>query len=365
MTYPTPKELYRASDLLKGYEPNQPMGFSHSWDFRIYRRYIADGATSPRTLAIRRGQAEHDAYISDALKRFLDHRTPRLVGIMGGHGLTRADAAYGDVVELARALTDQGYLIVSGGGPGAMEAAHLGALFAGADDAVLQKAMALLRQAPALPNLIGVIAEDGEIVGSRAADLAAAQHWMNVALEARDLAPRDGAESLGVPTWRYGHEPTVPLASHYAKFFQNSLREEALITNSRAGIVYARGSGGTVREIFEDAERNYYAGDAAAFTPMIFFDRDRYWQQDATFDSAGKLVSGGLKVDDMVVKLFRIAPDFDAAACLRKVRFTTDIREISEVLANHSEVALRNLAFTVQGEPLKVSTAVLCRRAGD
>lgn len=365
MTYPTPKELYRSADLLKGYDPNRPLGFADGWDFRMYRRYIADGATSPKTLAIRRGQAEHDAYISDALKRFLDHRSPKLVGIMGGHGLTRTDAAYHDVVQLARTLTRQDYLIVSGGGPGAMEAAHLGALFADADDAVLDKALALLGQAPVLPNLLGVISDDGEIIGSRAADLDAAQRWMNVALEARQLAPPKAGESLAVPTWRYGQEPTIPFASHYAKFFQNSLREEALITNSRAGIVYARGSGGTVREIFEDAERNYYVSDAAAFTPMIFFDRDGYWQEDATYDAAGKVTRAALKVDDLVTRLFRLAPGVDAAACLRKIRFTTDLSEISEALADHAATAVRNLAFTVQGEPLKVSTAVLCRRAGD
>ncbi|WP_315830759.1 hypothetical protein [Bradyrhizobium prioriisuperbiae] len=365
MPYANPTELYSSADLLAGYQPDAPMGFASSWDFGVFRQYIADGAASPKTLAIRRAQADHDAHISEALKHFLDNRTPKLVGIMGGHAVNRGDDSYRDVALLARELTRQGYLIVSGGGPGAMEAAHMGAWFAHADVATVDKALAVLAKATALPDLIGAIADDGTLVPDRADDLDAARRWMNAALEARALAPPETGESLGVPTWLYGQEPTVPFASHYAKYFQNSIREETLITNSRAGIVYARGSGGTIREIFEDAERNYYVKDAAAFIPMIFFDRDGYWQRDAEFDAAGKVTRPGLKVDDMMTKLFRLARGANADAYLRKIRFTTDTSEISDVLAAHAAVALQNMTHVVQGEPLKVSTAVLTRRMGD
>jgi hypothetical protein len=51
----------------------------------------------------------------------------------------------------------------------------------------------------------------------------------------------------------------MPFATHYAKYYQNSIREEALVNNSRAGIIYGRGGGGTMREVFQDVERNYYA----------------------------------------------------------------------------------------------------------
>jgi len=46
---------------------------------------------------------------------------------------------------------------------------------------------------------------------------------------------------------------TMPFATHYAKYYQNGLREEAF-NNSRTGIIYAQGGGGTMREVFQDVE---------------------------------------------------------------------------------------------------------------
>ena len=57
------------------------------------------------------------------------------------------------------------------------------------------------------------------------------------------MAPEDVPASLAIPTWLYGAEPTMPFATHYGKYFQNSIREEALISNSRAGIIYGQGAG--------------------------------------------------------------------------------------------------------------------------
>jgi hypothetical protein len=94
------------------------------------------GGAAPKTLDNRLAQAGHDARIAEALKVFLDRPSaPKLVGIMGGHGLPRSTTgAYAAVARLAKHLTREGYLIVTGGGPGAMEAGHLGATFGGATD---------------------------------------------------------------------------------------------------------------------------------------------------------------------------------------------------------------------------------------
>lgn len=49
------------------------------------------------------------------------------MAIMGGHAMSRGDYVYpGQVAEMARSLARSGFLVVSGGGPGAMEATHLG-----------------------------------------------------------------------------------------------------------------------------------------------------------------------------------------------------------------------------------------------
>ena len=51
--------------------------------------------------------------------------------------------------------------------------------------------------------------------------------------------------SLAVPTWFYGHEPSNLFASHIAKYFSNSIREDTLLAVALYGIVFAPGSAGT------------------------------------------------------------------------------------------------------------------------
>jgi hypothetical protein len=53
-------------------------------------------------------------------------------------------------------------------------------------------------------------------------------------------------ESLAVPTWYYGQEPTTPFATKIGKYFQNSLREDGLITIAAHGIIFAQGKAGTL-----------------------------------------------------------------------------------------------------------------------
>ena len=96
--------------------------------------------------------------------------------------------------------------------------------------------------------------------------------------------PRDAAdtrtESVGVPTWFYGHEPPNPFASHIAKFFDNSLREEGVLAIATHGVIFAEGNAGTVQEIFQDACQNYYATHGAA-APMVLLGT-RYWHREGS-----------------------------------------------------------------------------------
>lgn len=346
-TYGKPNRLYTSDDLLEGYDRNDPEAFTKSWDFRTYAAYIADGGATPKNLDVRLAQAEHDARVAEALKDFLTRDPkPKLVGIMGGHSLSRSTkGAYASVARLTRHLTRQGYLIVTGGGPGAMEAAHLGAAFCRAPEAALNEALAHLATVPVLPALDGIVTVDGRPTSGMEDIFDKARIWFNKALEVKDAAPSDRGESLAIPTWYYGTEPSPPMATAYAKFFQDSIREEALISQSRAGIIYARGAGGTLREIFEDGEQNYYAETAVDFTPMIFFDPDGFWERDAEFD--GDLVTRpGLNVRDLVEKLFRYGRN-DATDVLKKVRFTVDFDEIDEVLRSHAPLAQHFLACSL------------------
>jgi predicted Rossmann-fold nucleotide-binding protein len=83
--------------------------------------------------------------------------------------------------------------------------------------------------------------------------------------------------SVGIPTWLYGHEPATPFATEHAKYFENSIREEGLLTLAIYGAIYAPGSSGTLQEIFEDANQNYYVPPDEGLSPMVFLDMDGYW----------------------------------------------------------------------------------------
>jgi hypothetical protein len=173
--------------------------------------------------------------------------------------------------------------------------------------------------------------------------------WLNKAIDVKKAAPRDSGVSLAIPTWVYGSEPSTPFATVYAKYFQNSIRrEEALVTQSRAGIVYAQGGGGTLREVFEDTEQNFYAKTPENFTPMIFFDPEGFWERDATFDQTGAIILPGLKLDHVIDKVFRYARKPSAT---QKVKFTTDFNVIDSILDAHAPAAQENLAFALASAP--------------
>jgi len=92
-------------------------------------------------------------------------------------------------------------------------------------------------------------------------------------------SPADGrgGESLAIPTWYYGHEPSNQFATHIAKYFANSAREAGLVTVANRGIVFAPGAAGTIQEIFMDATQNYYVTEGVV-SPMVLLGSD-YWRE--------------------------------------------------------------------------------------
>ena len=138
--------------------------------------------------------------MTDALHEEIAGR--KVVAVMGGHGLQRNNPYYAKVAILSRRLTKQGFLMVSGGGPGAMEAAHLGAYFAGRSEKELQHAIEILKPRPA-----------GAEPGKEYADT----DWLDRAWAVRERFPLNDrlfkkGKSIGIPTWLYGHEPPAPLS---------------------------------------------------------------------------------------------------------------------------------------------------------
>lgn len=213
----------------------------------------------PHRLQDTLAMALHDHSITDALDEATEN-VPRehVIGVMGGHSLARTDPGFRAAARLGLRLTLAGRTVLTGGGPGAMEAANLGAWFAGAPDA-FDQALDLLSTVPSFrPSL---------------------DAWAALALQVRDLCPEAAAgHSIGIPTWFYGHEPPNAFATEIAKYFTNALREDTLLARCRGGIVYLPGRAGTVQEIFQAVTENYYAADDTVIAPMILVGLD-YWTE--------------------------------------------------------------------------------------
>ena len=243
-----PVDVYRAA-LYTAEELYDARDYRDSLDARAYAWSQQRGGPDD-TLA----RALHDHAIDQALESWITGR--HLVGVMGGHAVERGTAAYADAARLGR-LLGRAHTVATGGGPGAMEAANLGAWLAGRPEDVLADALDTLATVPAFRPSI--------------------QAWAEVALRVR-RGGGDPDRSLGIPTWHYGHEPPNVFAGAIAKYFRNATREAILLEVCDAGIVFLPGSGGTVQEIFQDACENYYA-DPSTVAPMVLVGVD-YWTRE-------------------------------------------------------------------------------------
>ncbi|MFZ2012334.1 MAG: Rossmann fold nucleotide-binding protein [Nocardioides sp.] len=225
--------------------------YATSLDARAYAWY-----SRPPTPQASLEQALHDHSIDEALTAWVSGR--HLVGVMGGHTADRSSAAYADAARLGWML-GQDHVVATGGGPGAMEAANLGGRLSDAPRDHLAAAVASLAGVPSYHPSV--------------------DQWAAKAFDV--LAALDGAasqDSLGIPTWFYGHEPPNVFATAIAKYFRNATREAILLQLCDAGIVFLPGAAGTVQEIFQDACENYY-GSPTAVAPMVLVGRS-YWTSD-------------------------------------------------------------------------------------
>jgi predicted Rossmann-fold nucleotide-binding protein len=240
----SPEELYAGIERLEYAET--PDAVIYAWASHVGAERIDS------TLA----RAMHDHAIDDALEEALP-ADGGVVGVMGGHAVGRGDAEYADSVRLGSALTTAGLMVATGGGPGAMEAANLGAYLSGDPGEAVEQAIELLSKAPEFRPSV--------------------TDWARAAFAVRARWP-DGSASIGIPTWFYGHEPPNPFATAIAKYFQNALREDQLLRVCDAGVVFLPGAAGTVQEIFQDACENYYA-TSEAVAPMVLVG-SRHWTEE-------------------------------------------------------------------------------------
>jgi predicted Rossmann-fold nucleotide-binding protein len=251
--------LYTPDELFSDLDEGNRCTYCDTLDARIYRHFRATTSGSEPTMLEALAQRLHDHGITQAMEDLL--RThDRVVAIMGGHGLSRAEPTYLAVAKMAGALAARGFLVATGGGPGAMEAGNLGARFAGRDDDALRAAVETLAPAPTYTDSDWLV---------RAA---------RVRKEHDGLLGSPPVPTLGVPTFFYGHEPPNMFATHHAKYFANCVREEGLVSIATHGIVFAPGSAGTVQEIFQDACQNHYGTIKGLVSPMALLGT-KYWTE--------------------------------------------------------------------------------------
>ena len=260
--------LYSPHELYAGLAEH---GYGATPDARAYRwsRRADDRHDAFVTLL----RAIHDDSISDALDELVVG-VPT-VAVMGGHALARGTGRYAGAALLGHRLASAGLTVVTGGGPGAMEAANLGAL--APDEPSLGAAVRRLAQVPSFEP-----------------DLSA---WARVALEVRDelVAAGRGAarvRSIGIPTWFYGHEPPNVFCDGIAKYFSNALREDGLLARSTAGLVVLEGAAGTVQEIFQAATPLYYSREGAALPVVVLVGREHWTRGVPVWPALTALAAG-------------------------------------------------------------------------
>ncbi|MBQ0896677.1 hypothetical protein KBX37_26905 [Micromonospora sp. U56] len=309
LPYPTqPSHLYTPGELAAGFAEG---GFAGMYDTRVYAHFREHGGALPDVREAL-GQRLHDHGVDNALvdatrSWLATHGPQSVVGVMGGHAVPRGSVPYRMAAVLGWELARADRLVVTGGGPGVMEAANLGAFLAGRPAEELTAAIDLLAVAPDFTDHDRYTA----------AALAVRERYATGPAVPQQRAPElDWARSggLAIPTWLYGHEPANLFAGRIAKYFSNAIREDTILRLARGGIVFAPGRAGTVQEVFQAATKTYYGTDGASGA-YVFLDR-AYWTRE-------------LPIESLLRPLFAASPFGDLSTT---VHLTDDVREAVRVL---------------------------------
>jgi predicted Rossmann-fold nucleotide-binding protein len=255
--------LYTVEELMVGYRSDAPM---ESLDARLAAHVKASGIP-PKDVEEAIAQVVHDQGMDQAMRAYVATSVANgrhVAGVMGGSSTPRDAAAYRLAADTAKALSEAGFLVATGGGLGIMEAGNLGAYFATRPLEELHAAIDELKRCPLYSGHEAQYVDSARLVTAR---------------------QPAGAPSLAVATWRYDAEPISQFATHIAKLFQNSVREDGLLSIADAGVAYFEGGFGTLREVFQDLAQNGAATPAHRMA-MVFVDEDGYGEPGSAFHLA-------------------------------------------------------------------------------
>jgi predicted Rossmann-fold nucleotide-binding protein len=256
---PRHQGLYSREELWTGYD-SVPQN-NTSLDWKIYEYFNGKSKYAPGLEELS-AQREHDAHIETAINAFfaLDASAAptshKVLVTVGSHSTYRDDPVYKEAARLTWRLHREGYFIVSGGGPGLMEATHVGAWMARMDSDALEDALNMLAASSKPP------------AGTNLKQYEMPDYWQ----KSKDVVAKyaNGAVSLGIPTWFYGHEGANAFSWWIGKYFSNALREEKICAIGQYGVIFLNGGPGTAQEAFVDAAENGYAS-YNWFSPMVFY----------------------------------------------------------------------------------------------
>jgi predicted Rossmann-fold nucleotide-binding protein len=277
---PSRDSLYTVDELMAGYESDAPM---QSLDARLAAHVKACGVP-PADVEEAIAQVVHDQGVDQAMRAYVTAAVAEgrhIVGVMGGASTPRDAPAYRLAAATAKAVSEAGFLVATGGGLGIMEAGNLGAYFAGRPDDELDAAIDDLKRCPVYRGNEGQYFDTARLITA---------------------GQSAGAPSLAVATWRYDEEPISQFATDIAKLFQNSVREDGLLSIADAGVAYFEGGFGTLREIFQDLAQNASA-EPARQMGMVFVDTAAYGGPGSPFHLARSRANGAAPPFDDLITL--------------------------------------------------------------
>ncbi len=192
-----------------------------------------------------------------ALQKSFAKYQQKIVGVMGRGSLHRDSKQYLEAALIGKTLAEADYIVVTGGGPGAMEATHLGVWFAGRPKKDLLEAIAILSKSPTTHS----------------------KGYQQKTELVKQKYPRvKQTIDLAIPTLVYGVSQSTTFAHYYVSYFNNAIREETLLILSKNGVVLLPGGFGTMLELFMALEYNSDGIKTNPKRPIVLFNQT-FWQR--------------------------------------------------------------------------------------